>query len=393
MKIVLVHNYYQQPGGEDQVFSQERSLLESRGHEVVVYNRSNMELRNASPVQRLLLPKRMIWAERARREILQLLLQEKPALVHVHNTFMQISPSIFAACREAGVPVVQTLHNFRLLCPAATFFRQGRLCEECREVSLWRGIQHACYHQSTFATAAVAAMIAAHRKAQTWVEGVTRYIALSQFARRKFTEGGLREEKISVKPNFVSTDPGVKDGSGEGAVFVGRLSPEKGVATLLNAWGKLSSPIPLRILGDGPLRREAELAKSRLNLSNVSFAGHVSHPEAQAAIKNARFLIVPSECYENFPMTIVEALACGTPVLCSRLGAMQEIVADGCTGLHFSPGNPDDLAAKADWAFHHSPQMDEMGKAARREYELKYTAERNYLTLRDIYDQAISTCN
>ncbi len=393
MKVVLVHNYYQQPGGEDEVFSQERSLLESRGHQVVVYNRSNAELLNASSLQRLLLPKHMIWAEDTRREFLQLLRKEKPSVVHVHNTFMQISPSIFAACCEAGVPVVKTLHNFRLLCPAATFVRQGKVCEECREVSLWRGIRHACYRDSTFATAAVAVMIAAHWKAQTWAKRVTRYIALTQFARRKFTEGGLSNEKISVKPNFILTDPGAKDGLGEGVVFVGRLSPEKGLETLLKAWGKLSSSIPLRILGDGPLRRKAELAKSRFNLSNVSFAGYVSHQEAQAAIKNARFLVMPSEGYESFPMTLVEALSCGTPIVCSGLGAMQEIVADGCTGLHFSPGNPDDLAAKVDWAFHHSREIAEMGKAARREYEQKYTAEQNYLTLMDIYDQAISTCN
>jgi glycosyltransferase involved in cell wall biosynthesis len=393
IKVALVHNYYQQPGGEDQVFSQERCLLESRGHKVVTYNRSNMELQDAPVLQKILLPGRMIWAEDARREFGELLRSEKPDVVHVHNTFMRISPSIFAACREAGIPVVQTLHNFRLLCPAATFFRQGKVCEECREVGLWRGIQHACYRESTFATAAVAAMIAVHRKAHTWMKGVTRFITLSQFARTKFVEGGLAGEKITVKPNFVAADPGTKDSQGEGAVFVGRLSPEKGVETLLEAWGRIPSRIPLRILGDGPLRRQLELAKSRLKLSHVAFEGHVSHMEALAAIKDARILVLPSECYENFPMTIVEALSCGTPVVCSRLGAMQELVTDGSTGLHFSPGSPDELADRVDWAFRHPHQTDEMGKAARWEYEQKYTADRNYSTLMNIYSQALSTCN
>ncbi len=389
MKVLLAHNFYQQPGGEDQVFAQERRLLEDYGHQVVTYTRSNHELA-ASPVERLLAPKRMIWAEDTRREIQRLLSTHKPDIVHVHNTFVKISPSIFAACRQAGVPVVQTLHNFRLLCPAATFFRNGEACEECREYGLWRSIQHGCYRQSTLATAAVAAMLAVHRKARTWVNGVSGYIALTEFARRKFTEGGLPVEKIRVKPNFVSADPGVKEKEGDGAIFVGRLSPEKGVKTLLQAWERISAPIPLRIVGDGPLRRDLELAKSRRNLSQVEFAGQLSHPEVLEAIKSARFLILPSECYENFPMTIVEAFSCGTPVLCSRLGSMEEIVADRRTGLHFAPGSPEKLAAKVKWAWEHPMQLRDMGRAARLEYEQKYTADINYQTLMQIYRNAIS---
>jgi glycosyltransferase involved in cell wall biosynthesis len=390
MKIVLVHNYYQQPGGEDQVFAQELRLLESHGHEVVTYSRSNKELLAASPWERLLWPKRLIWAEDAHRELLQVLRREEPAIVHVHNTFVQISPSIFSACREARVPVVQTLHNFRLLCPAATFFRDGKICEECREFGLWRGIRHACYRHSTVATAAVAGMLVAHRWAGTWGDKVTAYIALTQFARSKFIAGGLPAEKIKVKPNFAPSDPGVKEGAGEVAVFVGRLSPEKGVKTLLEAWGRLAAPIPLRILGDGPLRGELQETKSRLNLPHVDFLGQVSHPEVQKEIKNARFLVLPSECYENFPMTIVEAFSCGTPIVCSRLGAMQEIVTDLETGLHFAPGNPDDLAEKVTWAWNRPRTLEDMGRAARCEYKKKYTAEANYATLMEIYREAIA---
>lgn len=389
MKIVLIHNHYQQPGGEDGVYAQEHRLLESHGHEVVTYRRSNSELLSYTAFQQLGLPKRVIWAKDSHRQVLALLRAERPHVVHVHNTFTQISPSIFDACREAAVPVVQTLHNFRLLCPAATFFRDGKICEECRESSLWRSVRHACYRKSYSATAMIAVMLMVHRRARTWIDGVNAHIALSQFSRRKFIEGGLPAERITVKPNFVSPDPGEKTETGEGAVFVGRLSPEKGLKTLLRAWQHLS--IPLRILGDGPLRAELERMASDLNLSRVTFLGHVSRDTTQAAIKNAKVLILPSECYENFPMTIVEALSCGTPVVCSRLGAMQEIVADGSTGLHFTPGNPEDLADKVAWTWDHPARVEEMGRAARRDYEQKYTAESNYAALMSIYDQALST--
>jgi glycosyltransferase involved in cell wall biosynthesis len=390
MKVVLVHNFYRHPGGEDRVFTQERDLLVSHGHDVLTYKRSNSETIDYSPFQKLGLPRRMVWASDAYKHIKQLIRRENPQIVHVHNTFFQISPAIFAACYEVGVPVIQTLHNFRLMCPAATYFRDGKVCEKCRESGLWQGIRHACYRESRGATSAVAFMLATHRRARTWIDKVTLHIALTHFSRTKFTEGGLPAAKIVVKPNFVSPDPGEKQSEGEGAVFVGRFWPEKGVATMLRAWGHLRGRLPLRILGDGPLRGELERIASDLNLSNVTFLGHVSNDATQAAIKNARILIFPSENYENFPVTIVEALSCGTPVVCSRLGAMQEIVKDGVTGLNFEPGNPEDLAEKVAWACDHPGEVNAMGRAARLEYEEKYTAENNYAALMSIYQQALT---
>ena len=190
MKIAVVHNTYQQAGGEDVVFEQERKLLESAGHQVVTYERSNHEIDGFSAMQRLALVKRIVWATDSRREFAELLRREKPRLVHVHNTFQMISPSIYSACREANVPVVQTLHNFRLLCPAAEFFRNGGICEECLDHSLWRGVRYGCYRESRTATAAVALMLAVHRRLGTWTESVSSYIALSEFARKKFVQGG-----------------------------------------------------------------------------------------------------------------------------------------------------------------------------------------------------------
>ena len=390
MKILLVHNAYQEAGGEDVVFDQECELLERAGHQVLTYRRSNREIEEYSAATRFRLVKRVIWASDSRHAFARLLLQERPQLVHVHNTFMMVSPSIYSVCQELNVPVVQTLHNYRLLCPAATFFRDGKICEECVERSLWQGIRYGCYRDSRPATATIALMLAVHRKAGTWVHGVERYIALTEFARQKFISGGLPADKISVKPNFVHPDPGPSDGRGEYALFVGRLSTEKGLRTLFAAWERLGNRIPLLVVGHGPLRARLEARASQEGLSSVCFRGAVTSEHALAAIKAARFVILPSECYENFPVSIAEAFACATPVICSRLGAMQEIVADERTGLHFTPGDAEDLAAKAEWAWMHPEPMAQMGKEARREYEIKYTAERNYAILMEAYQQAIA---
>jgi len=388
MKILLVHNYYQQPGGEDVVYEQERKLLETHGHQVVTYERTNSELLGYSAFQRLFLPAKTIWARDAYGEILNLIRRERPRIAHVHNTFVQISPSVFAACRKEGVPVVQTLHNFRLMCPAANLFREGKVCEDCVQSGLWQGVRHSCYKGSFAATATTALMVAAHRVARTWSEGVTSYIALTEFSKRKFAGVGLPRKKIHVKPNFVTPDPGPKEDLGEFAVYVGRLSPEKGVQTLLLAWQQLRIPIPLQLIGDGPLRPELENMASQCRLSNVVFEGRLSAQETRSRIRRARLLILPSQCYENFPMTVVEAFSCGTPVVCSRLGSMQEIVNDHANGLHFTPGEPEELARTLEWAWSNPQRIREMGRAARCDFEQKYTAEQNYQALMAIYQQA-----
>ncbi len=389
MKILLVHNRYQQRGGEDVVYEQERELLESHGHQVVTYERNNNELLDHSVFERLAMPVKTIWARSAYREILELVRKERPQIAHVHNTFVKISPSVYAACREERVPVVQTLHNFRLLCPAATLFRDGKVCEECLESGLWQGVRHACYRGSVAATAATALMLTVHRTARTWLNGVTGYIALSEFSKRKFVGAGFPGKKLHVKPNFVAPDPGPKEEFGDYAVYAGRLSPEKGVKTLLHAWRRLRTSIPLQIVGDGPLRGELERMVSECNISNVVFKGRLSSGETRARIRNARLLVLPSECYENFPMTAVEAFSCGTPVVCSRLGAMQEIVNDQANGLHFTPGKPDELVRTLEWAWSNPQQIRAMGITARRDYEQKYTGEQNYLALMAIYRRAM----
>jgi glycosyltransferase involved in cell wall biosynthesis len=390
MKIIVVHNTYQQSGGEDISFQSERNLLRDAGHEVVEHQRSNFEVEKYSGlIGHLALAKHTIWASDTRREFRELLEQKKPDIVHVHNTFMMISPSIYWACRDAQVPVVQTLHNYRLLCPGSTFMRDNKVCEECVEHSLWRGVVHGCYHSSRSTTAVVAAMLKVHRLGGTWSRAVDHFIATSEFSRGKFIAAGLPPDRISVKPNFVYPDPGPATGTGDYALFVGRLSPEKGVQTLLAAWERLSSPISLHIVGDGPLRRELEEQARLRGLSTVCFRGQLARDQTLAEMRGARFLVLPSECYENFPMTIAEAFASGTPVLCSRMGAMKDLVDNARTGLHFNPGDPADLAARVTWAWTHAERLSTMGREARREYEAKFSAEHNLKLLLEIYRRSL----
>ena len=365
-------------------------MLERAGHAVITYCRSNHEIEELSAIGRGTLVLRTVWASDTRHEFGALLEREKPHVVHVHNTFVMISPSIYSACRKQGIPVVQTLHNFRLLCPGAQFLRDGKICEDCVDHSLLRSVWHGCYRDSRPATASVALMLAWHRRAGTWDELVDRYIALTDFARKKFIASGFAPDKIVVKPNFVDPDPGAKQSAGTSALYVGRLSKEKGLHTLLDAWKRLPNSCSLDIVGDGPEREELEAEAHRSGLSSIRFRGRLSHEESLAAMKSASFLILPSEWYEGFPMTIAESFACGTPVICSKLGAMEEIIDDSRTGLHSSPGDSDDLARKVGWAFAHPSEIATMGRAARREYEARYTSESSYTQLMTIYEQTVA---
>jgi len=392
MKIMMVHNSYREAGGEDVVFESEKSLLERTGHTVIPYVRSNMELQNASFLERIAIAPRMVWSSETRREIAAILDAERPDIIHIHNTLMVISPSIYSACSERGIPVVQTLHNFRLLCPAGNFFRHGSICNECVDQSLLQSVRHGCYRNSRGATAAVALMLAFHRALDTWRRSVTRFITLTEFAKEKFIAAGFPPDKFVVKPNFVDPDPCERAGAGEYAVYIGRLLEDKGPGVLLNAWGKLPAQYPLQIVGEGPERAALEAQARELRLSGITFRGQLSRAAAIETVKGARLTIVPSRLYESFGMSIVESFACGTPVLCSRLGGMTEIVEDHLTGLHFNPGDAQDLASTVEWAWNHPLEVAKMGRAARRKYETDYTAEKNHSLLMGIYEQALASC-
>lgn len=390
MKILLVHNTYQYRGGEDVVFDQERRLLQAAGHEVVEYVRHNSEITKYSKIRRLGLLARTVWADDSYRELSALLRQSKPEIVHIQNTFPLISPSVYWACRNQQVPVVQTLHNYRLFCPGANFSRAGKVCEDCIGGSFWHGVQHGCYRDSRLETAPVALMLSLHHARKTWHRMVDRYIVLTEFARSRFVKGGLPAEKITVKPNCVDPDPGMRTQSGSYALCVGRVSQEKGVPTLLKAWQQLPRSYTLRVIGDGPATAQLQQEAAKHGLSNVTFLGLLPREQVIEAMKGARFVVFPSELYENLPLTIIESFACGVPVLASRHGAMEEIVDDGRTGMFFRPGDAQELATAVTRAWEQPEHMRSLGVQARKEYETKYTAAANCRHLLEIYQDVIA---
>jgi glycosyltransferase involved in cell wall biosynthesis len=390
MKILHAHNFYKQPGGEDTAFTSETALLRDHGHPVVEYADHNRRTDSLGPLSMAL---QTIWSWDTYRRLRETLRRERPDLVHFHNTFPLISPSAYDACRSLGIPVIQSLDNPRLLCPSANFLRSGRLCQDClgRTPPL-PGVWHRCYHQSFAQTAVVAALLSIHRWRRTWQTRVDAYLVATEFYRRKFIEGGLPAGRLIVKPHFLYRDPGERSAAQPGgyALFAGRLVPEKGVATLLAAWERLPD-IPLKIRGDGRMAGEVQAWIRSHGRHNVETVGTLSRTELIDLMKGARFFVWPSEgYYETFGYVAVESFGGGVPVLTSRIGVQEETIMDGVTGLHFQPGDAGDLAAKAAWAWNHPSETAAMGRAARKEYEKKYTAETAYSRLMEIYTRTMA---
>lgn len=387
MNILLCHNFYQQPGGEDQSFAAEARLLESRGHDVIRYTMHNDAI---DGMGRWDVVRRTFWNAQAFAELRELIRRHRPALMHCTNIFPLISPAAYDAARAEGIPVVQSLRNYRLLCPNAFFFREGRVCEDCQKKRFaWPGIVHKCYRDSRAATALVAAMAAAQRCRGTWDRAIDVFFTPSEFARQKFVAAGFPPEKILVKPNFIDPDPGPGQGKGGYAVFVGRLSPEKGLDVLLDSWQRLDGSLALKIVGDGPLRDVVQTA-AKANPA-IRWLGRQPPAQVLSLVGNAACLVMPSIWYETFGRTIVEAFARGTPVIASHLGAMAELVEDGTTGWLFKPGDAADLAAKVNRLLERAEDLPSMRRAARDQYRAEFTAEANYRMLISIYERALAT--
>jgi len=390
LRVVFVHNEYQLPGGEDEVVDREKRLLLEAGHEVSEYRRRNSEIEGYGLLEKATLPFRTIWARDSCQELKFLMKTSKPDIVHFHNTFPLISPATYYTCRRAGIPVIQSLYNPRLLCPAASFCRDSRVCEDCLGKTFpWPALIHACYRSSYTQSAVTATMLAFHGWVRTWQKLVDIYVTATEFYRGKFIAGGLPSDKVAVKPHFVEPDPDCKEGLGDYAVYISRLTGEKGVPTLLKAWSGLDG-IPLKIRGEGPLYDEVHRF-SQLHSHTVHLLPRLSRDELTSLLKGSRFLVWPSEgYYETFGLVAIESFACGVPVITSGLGAMGEVVEDGKTGLHFRAGDPLDLAAKVNWAWSHPEVVAAMGRAARAEYEAKYTSAQNYKILMSIYERALN---
>jgi exopolysaccharide biosynthesis WecB/TagA/CpsF family protein len=378
-RVLVVHNSYRQPGGEDAVVDAEIGLLRGRGHSVETYVRSNDEL-NSMHAQDAFA--QALWSRRSWSDVTRILAAFRPDVLHVHNTFARVSPSIHWAAARAGIPVVQTLHNFRLLCVQAMFLRQGRVCEDCLGRLPWRGVARNCYRGSRLQSAGLATAIGAHRALGTYRRTVARYIALTAFCRDKFIEGGLPGSRIAVKPNFVDIAR-APESPRRGGLFVGRLSPEKGIHVLLEALRELPG-ITLDVIGDGP-ERDRVAAHPQINL-----LGWLAPAAVYARMREAAYLVMPSVWYENFPRTLVEAFASGLPVVASRIGSLAELVDHGRTGLVFEPGAARDFARHVAWAEAFPAKMRAMGENARDKYERAFTPEKNYDQLMAIYDDAMA---
>ena len=380
MNIVVAHNFYQQAGGEDQVFADETALLESHGHAVTRYSVHNDEVANLG---RLTLAGRTIWNRQSHRELFELVKRERADIVHFHNTFPLLSPSVYSAARSAGAAVVQTLHNYRLMCPSGIFYRDEKVCEDCMNRTVpWPAVVHRCYRGSLSASVVAATLLGVHHARGTYANDVDAYIALTEFAKSKFVQAGLPENKISVKPNFVGPDPGIGEGRGNFCLFVGRLTESKGIDVLLKAWKLLPDPIELKIAGDGELAPHVRDAAA--NNPRIHFVGRLPSDQVNDLMGKAAALIFPSVWYEGLPKTIIEAYARGTPVIGSNLGSMTDLIQDGITGAHFSPGDPIDLAATLSRLLG-SRALPTMRPAARDRYLSRYTPEANYQILLEIY--------
>jgi glycosyltransferase involved in cell wall biosynthesis len=389
MKVLLGHVFYRSsaPSGEDAVFSNERNLLQSAGLRIVSFEKHNDELNDQRLSDKVGNAINCIWSRRSYREIKALLRKEKPDVAHFHNTFPQLSSSVYSACRELGVPVVQTLHNYRFICANGLLQRNDKPCEDCLGTSLLPALRHRCYRGSLLATSALTGNIAARRLSGNLSTGVHRYIALTEFAKSRFIAGGLPAERIRVKPNFmedIGATPAVKSGY---ALYVGRLSQEKGVQTLIDAWLKLPR-IPLKIVGDGPLRAFLQHKASTNNLP-IEFLGQLEKAQVHQQVASARLQIVPSQCYEGFPMVVLEAFAHHTPVFASRIGSLQELIQDGVSGFSFAPSDSADIAATITRYWEDDDALRSVSATAYELFRNRYTSTPNLTALLDIYRQAI----
>ncbi len=393
MRILMIHNYYQQRGGEDESVEQDIQLLREHGHEVFFFTKHNDEIARYSLLQKSSLLFSTTLSGAAQREIEKKIEAIHPDVIHVHNFFPLVSPSVYDAARKFNIPVVQTLHNYRLMCCNGLFFRDGNVCELCLNRIPLAGICYGCYRNSRIQSLAVGIMIAYHRMFHTWQKKVSRFIALGNFARGKFIEGGLPAEKIQIRPNFLRDVPDYAGKNREEfALFIGRLSAEKGIKTLLEAW-KGFSEIPLVLVGDGPMRGWAEGFIRNEKLLNVTLAGRLDQAGVFDHLYRAEMLIVPSEWYETFGRVVIEAFAAGTPVIASRIGALQDLVMHEETGLLFQPGDSRELAARVRQLAGDNLLREKLRQNARELYKEQYSSERAYTLLMEIYTQAIHSAD
>ncbi len=391
MKILLVHNRYRSssPSGEDRVVEQEGHALRAAGHTVERFERSSDEIASRSAAGQALVGIQVVWNDEARRSLSGTLRKYRPHVVHVHNTFPLLSPSVLYACRHEGVPVVATLHNYRLVCPKGTLFRDGRICHDCIGRLPVPGVRHGCYRDSVVATLPLAAGVVAHRTA--WRTLVSAYVFISRAQRDIVAHDGLPAGRLFVKPNFVNWSPPPPARRGDGIVYAGRLTEEKGLPLLMDAWDRYADnqggPLELALAGAGPL--ETRVAAWAANKDSVRWLGKLTREDCASLIAGARAVVVPSQWEETFGLVAVEAMAAGVPSVVPAHGSFPELVTDGREGVLFEPGNADALASVFRDVEARPSHYERLGRAARESYEQRFSPNANIDQLLRIYEFAI----
>ncbi len=389
MKILMVHNYTQQWGGADEATAQECKLLENNGHVVHRYGRDNQDIKNYSFLEKINLAFEPTWSWKSYHQIQEAIKMFKPDILHCQSFFPLVSPAIYYASGQSGVPVVQTLHEYRLICPSGWLLRAERPCHDCTKYSLLSSIQHGCYRNSSLQTLPVAMMLGIHKAFKTWTRKIAVFTTPTEFAKQQFVAGGLPENKILVKSNLLASDPEYIPLQRSYALYAGRLSPEKGIVPLLEAWRNLKD-IPLKIVGDGPLEEWVKNYVGIHDMTQVEVVGFKPLIEVLNLLRQAYFLIQPSIAYETFGRAIMEAFATGTPALVSSSGAMAELVHDQNTGLLFEPNNPTAITVAVRQAMTNLEQLNCWGLQARKVYEEQFSSTATYQRLMEIYNIAIA---
>lgn len=364
-------------------------MLKEQGHEVILYKKSNHQIKSKTLINKLSLFVNTVWSISSYIEFHRFLKEHNPDIVHFHNFFPIISPSAYYACKKRNIPVVQTIHNYRLICPAATFLREGKVCEKCLHGSILNSVKYGCYRGSRLQTLPIATMITVHKLFSTWTDKVSHYIALTEFSKKKIAASSIPPEKITVKPNFLNNQEEEICEKENYILYVGRLSYEKGIEILLNAWQQIKNDqnTQLLIIGDGP-----QFDKLRRENGNAVFLGKQSSTNVIKYMQKAKYLIVPSIWYEGFPMTIIEAYSVGTPVICSKIGSLQEVVRDSYTGFHFQSSDVESLRHVLEKALSYK-QHRSLCVNSHDLFKSKYSKQLNYDILIRIYQNSIRVRN
>ncbi|OGV96711.1 hypothetical protein A2W24_04440 [Microgenomates group bacterium RBG_16_45_19] len=406
MKILIVNKFFYPRGGPETVMFQQMKHLQSLGHEVIPFamqDERNLETEysrhfvsnvdyhqiNGSPVKNARIALKMIYSAEAKQKIERLLDETKPNIAHLHNIYHQISPSILGALNRRKIPVVMTLHDFKLLCPSYSFYRDGHNCEECAGRRFYRAVQHRCIQDSRLKSLVCALEGYYHRWLGTYLENVNQFIALSRFSQKKFIEYGLPEKKVFSLPNCLDVWDYIPDYKKKGYVlFAGRLNQRYGVFALLEAASQLPQ-IEIRIAGTGEEEEKARKFVEEKQLKNVRFVGQLAPLQLRQSMSESYFMVFPSTVYHNCPMVILESFALGKPVIATNLGSVPELVRNNSTGLLFETRSVRDLVDKLKRLYQDPHKVREYGKNARKLVEEKYSTEKYYPRLLGLYQKLL----